>query len=358
MSPGLIRGPLRYKIETSSPQIEAGRDFSVSITITNPYDVPAVLRAVTTRLPAKFIDIAALSKEQEIKKRQWELKETTRRLLAQRFPEIKASKEESRTSPNDPVASLLKIAGLLVPGVGPAMIAGNAVAKLITASPSYPDPESIADILKPEEIDSAIERLEHSQDRAKTFNEIILENLRIHLQRKEGAAQPDISLQPGNSSVQTFTLRTTQAVFFTPSTYNLHMQMEYMIGGALNQDAVEYQLSVRAPLKALIWGSTLGSIMGHSLRDIWEGRGLSLLIQQPSPAGLVTWLLALFGSILLGILLVIAFARKKDTQPLISVEDFWGGVFIGFLAGYQGRSLLDQVVKPALQSPTPSNPKP
>lgn len=89
-----------------------------------------------------------------------------------------------------------------------------------------------------------------------------------------------------------------------------------------------------------------------------EKRGLSLLIQQPSPSALIAWLIALLGSILLGILLVIAFARKKDTQPLISVEDFWGGIFIGFLAGYQGQALLDQVIKPASQATPPSIPKP
>lgn len=275
MSPGLIRGPLRYKVETSSPQVEAGRDFSVSITITNPYDVPAVLKAVTTRLPAKFIDTAALSKELEAKEKQRELRETTRRLLAQRFPEIKSVKEEdSKTSAKALAAALTKLTSALLPGIGQAAIAGYEVAKLVTASTLTPKPEEIADIFKPEEIDSAIERLEKSEDRAKTFNEIILENLRKQLQRKEETLQPDITLQPGNSSVHTFTLRTTQAIFFTPSAYNLHLQIEYVIDSALNQDAVEYQLSVRAPLKALIWGAVIGSVMGHSLRDIWKKEGL------------------------------------------------------------------------------------
>ena len=136
--------------------------------------------------------------------------------------------------------------------------------------------------------------------------------------------------------MHTFTLRTTQAIFFTPSAYNLHLQIEYVIDSALNQDAVEYQLSVRAPLKALIWGAVIGSVMGALAPRHMGKRGLSLLIQQPSPSALIAWLIALLGSILLGILLVIAFARKKDTQPLISVEDFWGGDLHRFLSGISG----------------------
>ena len=187
MPPGLIRGPLRYKVETSSPQVEAGRDFSVSITITNPYDVPAVLKAVTTRLPAKFIDTAALSKELAIKEKQRELRERTRKLLAQRFPEIKSVKEEDpKHSAKTLAVVLAKLAGaLVVPGISQAAIAGYEVTKLVTASTLTPKPERIADILKPEEIDSAIERLERSEDRTKTFNEIIVENLRKQLERKK-----------------------------------------------------------------------------------------------------------------------------------------------------------------------------
>lgn len=48
-----------------------------------------------------------------------------------------------------------------------------------------------------------------------------------------------------------------------------------------------------------------------------------------------------------GSLLVIAFARKKDAQPILSIEDFWGGVLIGFLAGFLGKSFLDRFIQPS-----------
>jgi len=33
---------------------------------------------------------------------------------------------------------------------------------------------------------------------------------------------------------------------------------------------------------------------------------------------------------------IIAFARKSAAQPIVSVEDFWGGAFISFMTGYLG----------------------
>jgi hypothetical protein len=41
---------------------------------------------------------------------------------------------------------------------------------------------------------------------------------------------------------------------------------------------------------------------------------------------------------------VVAFARKRDTQPILSIEDFWGGLFIGAMTGYTGKSALNQIL--------------
>jgi hypothetical protein len=51
-----FRGPLRYEVETSSPSLEAGKIFSIFLRITNPYDVPVVIRLVGFALPVEFDD--------------------------------------------------------------------------------------------------------------------------------------------------------------------------------------------------------------------------------------------------------------------------------------------------------------
>lgn len=45
---------------------------------------------------------------------------------------------------------------------------------------------------------------------------------------------------------------------------------------------------------------------------------------------------ALAVSVMATITVVVAFARKSSAQPLVSVEDFWGGMVIGFTVGYFG----------------------
>ena len=111
--------------------------------------------------------------------------------------------------------------------------------------------------------------------------------------------------------------------------------MQYEIDGAINHDAVKYQLNIRAPFKALIYGSVIGAIVGTLLRFLNESKDGIFV-----PG----FYLSIVAGILIGAVLVIAFARKKDAQPFITIEDFWGGFFIGFLAGYVGKSMLNSLL--------------
>ena len=61
-------------------------------------------------------------------------------------------------------------------------------------------------------------------------------------------------------------------------------------------------------------------------------------------ADVVVWIITLIGNLLLAIVVVVAFARKRDTQPILSIEDFWGGLFIGAMTGYTGKSALNQIL--------------
>ena len=51
-----FRGPLRYEVETSTTQLEAGRKFTVFMKVTNPYDVPVTILKVETQMPVEFED--------------------------------------------------------------------------------------------------------------------------------------------------------------------------------------------------------------------------------------------------------------------------------------------------------------
>ena len=53
-----FRGPLKYVVETSAPQLEAGRNTSIFLLITNPYDLPVTIVSAQTKVPVEFKDAA------------------------------------------------------------------------------------------------------------------------------------------------------------------------------------------------------------------------------------------------------------------------------------------------------------
>jgi hypothetical protein len=49
-------------------------------------------------------------------------------------------------------------------------------------------------------------------------------------------------------------------------------------------------------------------------------------------------------SIILSVFTVIALSRKTGAQQLITIQDIWGGVLIGFLVGYFGNVVFDKLI--------------
>ena len=76
---------------------------------------------------------------------------------------------------------------------------------------------------------------------------------------------------------------------------------------------------MRASLTSIILGACVGSIAGWIAR---KGDGITFDMAN---------LLSLAGALLLSAMAVVLFARKKGIQPIIAVEDFWGGIAIGFI---------------------------
>src|ERR1700734_3448445 len=56
-----LRGPLKYDVDSPSPQLEGGRLFSVYVRVTNPYESPVSLLSVSVSLPAEFRDEANIN---------------------------------------------------------------------------------------------------------------------------------------------------------------------------------------------------------------------------------------------------------------------------------------------------------
>ncbi len=244
-----LRGPLKYEVETSAPQIEAGKSFSVYVRVTNPYESPVTLVGISLPIPAEFRD-----------------------------------KDQQDASVMD------------------AMKAGF-----------------------------------RQELRAR-----ILEAQNVAPQSTPGAESDEIVLQHGNSALKRFTLKTWRSTLFMPAAYNLEFQVQYKIDGVLNQDTIRQQLSIRAPLGAVLRGSFCGAIVGSLLHTLYKLQGSAAPLTDLHPW--IGFALQTVAGVLLGAVLVVAFARKKDAQPFISIEDFYGGFFVGFAAGYVGQSLLQNIL--------------
>jgi hypothetical protein len=119
------------------------------------------------------------------------------------------------------------------------------------------------------------------------------------------------------------------------------LEIIYEIDGKPNRDTVSYQLSVRSPLRAIIAGTIVGSIVGFIVRDNAKDQTLHTFFSTGD--GVLDLTLSIVSHVIGAAMIVVAFARKKDAQPILSIEDFYGGLFIGFVAAYGGKSLLDQV---------------
>jgi hypothetical protein len=345
--PRSIRGPLRYEVTASSVQLDAGQPFSVFVKITNPYDTATVIQAVATRIPIEFVDVQEGIREAKHNA----LESQMQRLLKQRLHLTKssvASIDKKMDKTRDLAASIGKTALALLPLVagGPVVSMGLSLGS-ITASTlggSRDQQLSVEDLLIPEDVDEIVKNATDQGVSADAVYSAAMRRVNERVREAARTQQDEVVLQPGNSVVKLFTLKTTRAILFSPSSYDLHIQIKYQMDGMTNQDSVQYRLNVRAPLAALIYGSLLGSVCGYMIRDIFEQRGLEKIIAQPGAKTLLPWLVALMGNAIVGVVVVIAFARKKDAQPILAIEDFWGGVFVGVLAGYTGKSLFDHLI--------------
>jgi hypothetical protein len=152
-----------------------------------------------------------------------------------------------------------------------------------------------------------------------------------------------VTLQPRSQTLQSFTLKTRNATLFTPSTYDFAFQVVYEVDGVERRDAAFTQLNIQAPLSAMLAGAAIGALCGLFLRNVgaWDpGTWWTGLSEAPVPQ-ILGMIATAAGSVIAALIGVVAFGRQKSAQPFITIEDFYGGLFVGFVAGYTGSEFLD-----------------
>jgi hypothetical protein len=338
-----IRGAIRTSVSTSTENLVAGQNFSVFVTIQNPFEVPLVVHRVSAHLPTEFIDV-----DQRARARYAEL-------LKRSIIEIEAAGNDYGLAPTLlPKAKKTWLDRILQQGVS-ASVAGigvslasegsrTAVAKDLSTSSvsettidfSLPLLGSIRQTFRRERegalnIEEAkqLKREQLERERARYL---------VELQSLDRETTTSTVLQAGNSTTRVFTLCSRQRTWFRPSSYRFQIGVEYELAGLHNVDTIDHQLQVKASLQSILLGSLLGGAGGWLVRR-----------QVPITMTATDWV-GLGVSLVLAAMTVVLFARKKDVQPLIAVEDFWGGIAIGFLVTYSGTEMLESIT----EAPKPS----
>lgn len=338
-----IRGAIRTIIENSTDSIVAGSEFSVFVKIQNPFEIPLTLRQISTHIPTELLDLdqgARTVSLHELKQQLSELQETGRAIGIPISP-------DSTVMPGKPkwgIKSVRFSLPFMDLEYSPRSYIGPAIARDIGSETAVSSAKLKVPFLGSTEIKRTLKREKDESKKEAMKNQIESEMSKYQeaIQTLQ-TDQPVLrELQPGNSTTRVFTLRTRKTIWFKPSTYRLQIEIEYEIGGVKNIDTIEHQVQVKASLPSVVIGSFFGAVGGWVVK---EG-GAGLLTTHAA--------LRLLVSVVLAAMAVILFARKKDVQPLIAVEDLWGGVAIGFLAAYIGPAIIENLIPGSDVSTTPA----
>ena len=301
--PIISRGNLKIQIDIGKPILVAGEEFSIFVKITNPYEVPLVLFSVDTQIPVDLRDVLG------------ELREK---------PTGNKSTQE--------IASIFDY--FRVPSLN---------------WRKNPEEDRIARGIATTDLD--------------------------YLKRTSQLNPSPILLQPDDSIVKQFILETKNKWLFTPIALTLEIQVRYGVDHREHLDTEKIDLTIQSALSSIAVGAIIGGILGSvvgilfrpnrsNYMGIIESSSLNMP-ELPLPfnnsgntdyfhlfVNFIPWFINFFGissinfvlhhasylllSMILSSMVVVAFARKSGVQKIISIEDFYGGLFLGFLIGFSG----------------------
>jgi hypothetical protein len=336
-----IRGAIRTSVSTSTESLVSGQNFSIFVTIQNPFEVPLVCHSVSTHVPTEFVDIDQLQREllvREIEEQIAELEEAGRAVNLN--PTTFIPRRSNRLSGFLRGISRvsLNFAGLgvdfrsenqLAPAIARDLSSGTSIQES-SVGLKFPLLGSITSTIR-----SDLKSETDQEEIKASWRERLEEERQKYVEALQSIQQigsMSKTLQAGNSTTRVFTLRSKQAIWFKPASYKLHIEVEYEIAGTRNVDTIEHVLQVKSSLSSIVLGAILGGLGGW-----FASKGSTITFS------LTDWI-SLSVSLVLAAMAVVLFARKKDVQPLIAVEDFWGGIAIGFLVAYSGPKVLGDII--------------
>ena len=363
------QGLLDLSVELSTGDVTAGNEFAIFVLVKNPFAKPVWIQEVNVSLPSELKRVDDKELQEKIKEsrvnyqkendeRKLEQKKLQEKIdgFQQQVNELNASIASNPQLNSDDVSKLLRSLESNLDNLESNLRNNQGISNVDIMDGAEVDLLKIGSQLANVTIKSNYKTPDSKTTKVKQVEiyEPWLISERQSQERivKLKSSLPDNSaLQPGSTAVYTVVLNVKRSLVFTPSKYRLQFYVNYnfarssineikMSAEKIYTNTIAHSLSIRPSVYSVLTGSLIGGIIGAVAR----------LLQSPSFPTPQSIIVSLFLSTILGGMAVIFMARKSDAQSFVSVEDFWGGILIGFLVGYTGTSFFESIAGVQLSS--------
>ena len=342
------RGNLDLSVELSTREVVSGEDFAIFVLVKNPFDVPIWIERVHVSLPRALEWLSETSADrgdlqQKIKEKDKEFEDRLGKSLEHIEEQLTHLKGDLGSSDADLNRELWQLKEGIF-GIRSDLRDRSSSASVEVGEGAEVDFLRVGATSVSVEV--GIEKGEASQDyRPAKVGTLEISDPSIHQSRArlvelESSLPDEAALQPGNTAVYTIVLNTRSSLLFRPSKYRLQFNINYKLNSpsqaedSLFTTTIAYDLSIRASVYSVIVGSAIGGLTGSVARFL-QLSSFSHILSSLGPS-----FATLSVAVILSVMAVIFMARKSDIQSFVAVEDFWGGVLVGFLVGYSGTSFF------------------
>jgi hypothetical protein len=151
----------------------------------------------------------------------------------------------------------------------------------------------------------------------------------------------DLPIQPKSKYTEEFRIKAGWGGGLRPrpESYNIYGKIKYQLGSKIYYQGFKVNVSIYASEGSMLSGTLVGSILGTFARGLSEQTNAMNIFQDIGKLAGTIFLNLIFAFVT-GLILM----RRKDVQPFLTIEDFWGGTLIGFLVGYFGIQFFLQII--------------
>lgn len=356
------RGLLDLSVQLSTRSITAGNEFALFVLATNPFDKPVWIREVNVSLPSE-LKLAHEREAQEKFKEEQDRHDTFSRAEEQRLTEIRTELENLLQqlkklvahSPEEQNDELVRLRRAIEEK-------WDILGKQKNASVHIHGGAEVG-VVRLDSNDASVHIFSEKEDKQVTrvgrlefYDPQVEAGLLLSRTVKlKSSLPPGSALQPGSTVVYTIVLNVKKSLIFTPTQYRLQFNVNYSFSQEIPRNievaiegadqvltnTIAHELAIRPSVYSLIIGAMLGGFIGSSAKLLQTTPSESW--QTLTGVNLISSLVTIAVAVILSGMAIIFMARKSDAQSFVSIEDFWGGLLIGFLVGYTGTSFFESL---------------